>query len=136
MRSRKRPEKITYFVDRSLGNKHVANDLLSAGEIVEVHDEHFAQNAPDEEWLPFVGKKKWVVLTKDIRIRYLLKWAVEKAKVRVFILVAKDLRGDQMAKAFSLAIRRIERMARKHHAPFIAKVYRDGKILMWTDFKE
>jgi hypothetical protein len=45
-----------FFVDRSLG-KHVVPDALrAAGAHVEVHDDHFAQDALDEVWLPAVGQ--------------------------------------------------------------------------------
>ena len=59
-----------FFVDRSLGRHIVARALRVAGVLVEVHDDHFAQNAPDEVWLPEVGRRGWAVLTKDERIRY------------------------------------------------------------------
>jgi hypothetical protein len=36
---------------------------------VEVHDDHFAPDAPDAVWLRVVGERGWVVLTKDERIR-------------------------------------------------------------------
>ncbi|MGH7152226.1 MAG: hypothetical protein ACREIU_16085 [Planctomycetota bacterium] len=39
------------------------------GARVEVHDEHFARDARDEEWLGEVGRRGWVVPTKDQRIR-------------------------------------------------------------------
>ena len=40
------------------------------GESVEIHDDHFAPDAKDEVWLVEVGKRGWIVLTKDDRIRY------------------------------------------------------------------
>ena len=43
------------------------------GEIArDVHwlDDHFAQNAKDEVWLPVVGTNGWIVITKDREIRH------------------------------------------------------------------
>jgi hypothetical protein len=37
---------------------------------VERHRDHFAPDAADEEWLAFVGRKQWVGLTHNSRIRY------------------------------------------------------------------
>jgi hypothetical protein len=37
---------------------------------VEIHDDHFAQNARDPEWLTGAGKNNWIVVTRDERIRY------------------------------------------------------------------
>jgi PIN like domain len=39
----------------------MAGVLRNAGLKVEVHDDHFAQNAPDPEWLTAAGEKDWIV---------------------------------------------------------------------------
>lgn len=61
------PERWTFFIDRSIGGRIVADALRGVGETVEVHDDHFAKNATDVEWLTFVGTRRWVVLSKDDR---------------------------------------------------------------------
>ena len=48
----------------------MASVLRAAGLYVEVHDDHFAQDAPDSEWLAAVGRNNWIVITRDERIRY------------------------------------------------------------------
>lgn len=47
----------------------MSDALRSAGEAVEIHDDHFAVDATDQTWLADVGAKSWVVLSKDDRIR-------------------------------------------------------------------
>ena len=42
----------------------------SGGLTVERHADHFAPDTPDEEWLETVGKRGWIALTHDRRIRY------------------------------------------------------------------
>jgi PIN like domain len=37
---------------------------------VERHANHFASETPDEEWLETAGRRGWIVLTHDRRIRY------------------------------------------------------------------
>jgi uncharacterized protein with PIN domain len=90
---RKPPEPPTFFLDRSLGKKMVAEALRAAGAKVEVHDDHFAQDAQDEVWLTEVGSKGWVVLTKDQRIRFRVieREALKAAGVRAFVLTAGDI---------------------------------------------
>jgi len=56
---------LVFFIDRSLGRKYVAGALRTAGAKVEVHDDHFPQTTPDVEWLAEVGRRGWVVLSKD-----------------------------------------------------------------------
>ncbi len=60
-------QEITFFVDRCLG-KLIVKTLRDAGISVKAHDDHFPQNALDIDWLPEVGKRGWVIITKDARI--------------------------------------------------------------------
>lgn len=100
-RSRRLPEPWTFFVDRSLGARVVADALRAAGEVVEIHDDHFAADAPDHVWLGQVGANAWVVLSKDDRIRRspVEREALLTAGVAAFFLGRSDLRGDQMSAA-------------------------------------
>ena len=47
------------------GRKAVADALHKTGAKVEVHDDHFPVGALDVEWLPIVGERGWLILTKD-----------------------------------------------------------------------
>lgn len=122
-----------FYLDRSLGRHQVADALRAAGARVEVHDDQFDQDCPDQDWLAEVGRRRWVVLTKDERIAYrrLESLAVAESRVRMFVLVAGDLVGEQMAAAFVTALKSMERFTRAHDPPFIAKVYRDGTVKAW-----
>jgi PIN domain-containing protein len=59
----------------------------------------------DVDWLPFVGQRAWVVVTKDkrIRTRPLERQALINAGVRAFILVSGNLKGTEMAAIFAAA---------------------------------
>jgi hypothetical protein len=88
---------LVFFVDRSLGRKIIPGALRQAGEEVRVHDDYFQQDAKDEVWLADVGKRGWIVLTKDKNIRYrpVELQALLLAKVRAFVLTARgDLTGE------------------------------------------
>ena len=81
----------------------MATVLRAADLKVEVHDDHFRQDALDPEWLTAVGEKNWIVVTRDERIRYNVaeKQAMRRAKVRAFVLGAQgDLRADMLAQNF------------------------------------
>lgn len=41
----------TFFVDRGLGRHQVPNALRAVGETVVCHDDLYAQDTPDTEWL-------------------------------------------------------------------------------------
>jgi hypothetical protein len=86
-------EQVVFFVDRSLGRKRFPAPLRDAGFIVEIHDDHFAPDAEDEVWLAEIGKRGWVAITKDERIRYraIEREALMRARVRAFILTGRDM---------------------------------------------
>ena len=124
------PEPLVLFVDRSLGKKIVSGTLRQAGAQVEIHDDHFPPDAPDEDWLREAGRQRWVVLTKDRAIRYRAPAlaAIRASGVRMFVLTAGDLQGSEMAALFAKALDRIARMARRQPAPFIAKITKTGAV--------
>ena len=81
------PDHPHLFLDRSLGKKIVAEALRNAGATVHIHDDHFAPDEQDAVWISDVGKRGWVVLTKDSRIRYreTERVAVAQAGVPLFV---------------------------------------------------
>lgn len=126
---------ITFFIDRCLGSKRIVTALKSSGIAVEIHDDHFAKDAQDVDWLPEVGKQGWVVLTKDAKIskNHLERMAVTNAGISMFTLASQNLSGKEMADIFLKSVSKMQEFVRKHPAPFIAKVYRDGRVEMWKD---
>jgi predicted nuclease of predicted toxin-antitoxin system len=126
----KRPDGFVFFLDRSLGRVIVAEALRSAGAEVRVHADYFREDAADDEWLEEVGKKGWLVLTKDKRIRYrrAVFEAVVQANVRLFVLTAGNVTAMQMGEIFVKALRRMVRMAGNHDAPFIARVTKGSSV--------
>jgi hypothetical protein len=99
---------------------------------VQIHDDHFRQETPDEEWLREVGQRSWIVLTKDTQIRYRAheRAALRQAGVRAFVLVAKNLSGHEIADVFVRALPAIRRFVANHQPPFIAKVTRSSAVSM------
>jgi PIN like domain len=65
----------------------------------ERHGQHFAAGTEDSVWLPFVGQQRWIVLTKDKRIRFnqLEKTAVRRFHVREFYFSSGNFTGLEMA---------------------------------------
>jgi predicted nuclease of predicted toxin-antitoxin system len=113
-----------------LGKKRVALALRGARVEVHVHDDHFAPDARDVDWLAEVGAKGWVVLTKDrgIRWRSLERTAAMTAGVALFTLTSGNLNGAEMAEIFVKALPAMCRFLAKHSPPFIASVTRRGRV--------
>jgi uncharacterized protein with PIN domain len=109
----------------------MASALRNAGLKVEIHDDHFAPDAKDEEWLTVAGQKQWIVVTRDERIRYraAAKQAIRRAKVRAFFLAAQgDLSAEMLAENFLKAFSKVRRAVSEQKPPFIAKISRSGEV--------
>jgi predicted nuclease of predicted toxin-antitoxin system len=126
----KPPKPPVFFIDRSLGKKAVADALRQANLEVHVHDEYFPRDARDEEWLAEVGRRGWVVLTKDTRIRYRAAElaALMRSGVTAFVLTSGNLRGAEMAEIFLKALPAICRLVARYTPPFVASVTKSGSV--------
>ena len=131
-------EELVFFLDRSLGRETIATKLRDAGLHVKIHDDFFAKNARDDYWIPIVGKKNWLILTKDQKLRYRAteKYAVFHGGAKVFTLSSGNLTAEQMAEIFIKAVPRIEKIAAKEMPPFIAKIYSSGIVHVWVPRKQ
>lgn len=124
-------ESLVFFVDRSLGRMIIPEALRAAEARVELHDDHFPQNAPDQTWLTEAGQRGWVVLTKDKHLRYraVETNALMLAKVRAFVLTARgDLSGAEIGRIFVRALPAMRKLCMTLLPPFVAHVSRDGKV--------
>ena len=95
-----------------------------------VHDDHFAPDALDEDWLRQAGAAGWVVITKDTRIRYreTERAALLAANVRAFVFTTADLNGAEMADMVVKALPAITRLCDKRPPPFIARIGRGARV--------
>jgi len=77
-----------------------------------------------------VSDRGWVVLTKDQRIRYrpLELEALQTSRARVFVLIAGNLKGEEIAAIFVHAVPNILRILRSHKGPFVARIAKDGRV--------
>lgn len=136
MRSRmNEPHEVVYFTDRDLGHRF-PEKLRAAGLRVERHDDHFDQLTPDSEWIAEVGRRGWVAVTRDARIRYspLALETLMKSGARLFVIVGR-LTTDEAADVFVKQGKRIERLLTKERKPFIGKVRRDS-VKAWLRMKD
>ncbi|QDU87491.1 hypothetical protein Pla175_08530 [Pirellulimonas nuda] len=119
-----------FFIDQSIGAKVLHHALMRLGARVRIHDHHFGQGTPDEEWLSKVGEKGWVVLTQDEHIltRPIEVEALFRANTHVFVLRGKNLNGQEIADAFCKALPDMTALASAKQPPFLARVTRDGTI--------
>jgi hypothetical protein len=129
------PEEFVLYLDENLCNsKFILETLTKLGVRFERHLAHFSRGTLDETWLPLVGKKGWVLLTADKRIRYNLleKRALEKNRIREFVFASGNMSGREMAEALERTLRKMLSLCSKVDPPFVAAITRSGEVhLRW-----
>lgn len=127
---------VKFFIDRSLGRKHLAKALGDLGFVVHtmasVYGERVAQELEDERWLADAGAHDWIVLMKDdaIRRRPAERDALSEAKVRAFCLTNAQLRASEQSARFVDNLGRMLRQA-ENPGPYIYGVYNGHIKRLW-----
>lgn len=75
----------TFFLDRALQSYALRDALVALGARVEMHRDHFAEDAEDTEWLPKVASLGWIILSKD-QFNWIERRAMIYANGRAFLL--------------------------------------------------
>ena len=110
--------------------KDFAAALRERGFQVELLEDHFRGDVPDEEWLPRVGEWGWIILTKDdqIRKREVERNALLRSGARAFILSSGNIPRDQMISMIVNALPKIQRFVSKNQPPFIARITKASDV--------
>ena len=105
--------------------RHVSEMLRRAGHVAHVTGPTtFATGTLDVDWLPQVGARGWVLITKDqnIRKREIELRALRESGVRAFVLTSGSMRGEEQARVFEEALPAMLRLLRRHATGFVARV--------------
>lgn len=133
------PEPWTFFVDRCLGTGDVPTGLRALvepeGHKVVIHDDQFPQDTKDVVWLPLVGKKRWVLITKDMAMRTnpLEIAAIINSGVAAFALPRASHTAAKNVDGIKTAWRAIQRCLRRFAPPFIATITIAGEVTLIHD---
>lgn len=120
----------TYYLDECLGGDTIANILITAGLTIEPHHKHFTRGTKDEDWLPIIGKRGWILLTQDkgIRRRRVEILAIRENNVCAFVVAAKGLQGKEIGELIAGSITKIERILKKNHPPIVATILKGSVV--------
>ena len=122
-----------------MGAGSVVSGLKEAGLSVEIHDDHFEPEAPDEEWIVKVSEWGWIILTRDTRIRNRAseRMAVHESRAILFVLIGRrNLSGSLMASMTIRALPAMSKYVRRYRPPFMAAVYPRGRLKLIDAFDE
>jgi hypothetical protein len=116
-----------FFFDENLGIQ-LSNGLKQFGEDTCHLLDVFSSGTPDEEWLEYIGKQGWFLITVDKRIRRrpLEREALKKYKVGAFFLLGKSMSRWDRVRQIVRAWDKINDIANKEKPPFIYQVNYHG----------
>ncbi len=123
------------FIDRSIP-KSIAEALKRVREDVRWLGDEFAHDTPETAWLPIVGRRGWLTIVRDkkIRTRPAERQALEDHGVGCFMLTQKQplTRWDYL----KLIVGTLDEMERRFSAtprPFIFGIGRTGVFthILW-----
>ena len=112
--------------------------LRDEGDVAHVQYDAFGSGAQDVEWLPEVGARGWILITKDkhIRKREIELRALREAGVRAFVLTAAGLTGNEQARVLKDALPAMLRLLRRRATAFVARVTAGSnvEIMEWPKY--
>ena len=119
------------FFDRSLG-KGLGRTLRRARGFpatVELHDQHFPQNTPDDQWLAEIGQRGWIAIGQDYHhhLMDLERDAIRTHRVGVFYLWGANASQWEQLRVLAKAWSRIEAMSTTA-PPFIYRIEKSGRL--------
>ena len=84
----------------------------------------------DVDWLPFVGTRHWILITKDknIRKREIELRAMRASRVNTFVLTGAGLTGAEQARVVKEALPAMLRLLRRRSAHFIARITAESSV--------
>ena len=86
-----------------------------------MHDDHFAIDAPDEEWVRSVAGREGLRSPKDRNIRYRTHEmnSIRDSAARVIVIRMKAATGEAIAEVLCRSMPRIARFVAATPAPFV-----------------
>lgn len=120
----------TLFVDRDTWSRELGAGLRAAGIPFVAHRDLFAHDAIDPQWIAEAGRRGWVVVTRDQKIRHRPNElaAVRAAKVHLFALTSGNLSSAETATVIVKAWPRICRAVGATAPPGLWSVTRGGEV--------
>jgi hypothetical protein len=116
----------TFYVDECLG-RGLALRLQAEGHDARAFDEFAGK--PDVEFLPIIGERHWVLITKDKNVRrnQLEVEAILNSDVRAFVITAATLNHEQIAQLVLKTMPRIIRISQQQ-GPFVYNITASGIV--------
>ncbi|HJW10746.1 MAG TPA: hypothetical protein VJ598_03110 [Albitalea sp.] len=124
------PPTPTLFIDRDTWSHRLDAALREAGIPFVAHRSLFEPDTPDTTWIAEVGRRGWVVVTRDqeIRRRPNELRAVRDAGLHLFALTSGNLSAADTAAVIAKAWPSIQRWVAHTLPPALFSITRSGEV--------
>ena len=121
---------LVLFLDENTTSRLVREALQAAGFVVEIHRDHFSPGTSDAEWLQVVAKRKWIVITRDRRIRYRPNEvaAVRASGARVVFVTGGNMSSEDLAALLTTHSKKLVKFIALHRKSFMAILTKGGGL--------
>ena len=116
-----------FFIDNNL-SINLARGMRAFGEDVDHLQDHFQPDAPDTEWLEYIGSQDFFLITRDDRIRRNPAElnALRSHRIGAFFLGGKNLARWSLVQQLVRNWPRIKDLASSTNRPFVYRVPPSG----------
>ena len=128
------PDWVFFLDENHQGTQPILQALRNAGCTIELHSNHFGRGTADDDWLPLVGARGWVLLTSDKRIRYYASKLAQvvESRLRLFCFSSNNLSGKDLGETLRQALPTILRALETHAPPYFATIEKNGRVTVRT----
>jgi hypothetical protein len=127
-----RLERAVFYLDESIYSRALLRALQDVGANVEYPgpDRAIPFGTPDTEWLAVVGEKRWIVFSRDKRVRQraIEKQVLVEARVAAFIYTGGQASADDTCTAVLKALPKILNIAVSERRPLLYTIGRTGVL--------
>jgi hypothetical protein len=122
----------TLYLDGNVDFDEVAQALDKVNVRYQRHRDHFGNKVGirDEALLPYVGRKRWILVTTDQRQRskHIERFQIFHYKIRQFVFTSGNLGKAGLVEALVKARHKMRKICASNRGPFSASISKSGDI--------
>lgn len=120
-------------LDEGISSPLLQEAIRNEGVPCELLIDHFPRGTPDARWLPQIGQRGWILLSKDLAIQKntIEYHALLNAGIGAFFIRSREIPGHEIIACVVKALPKMSEIVRNQQKPFLAKIYKDGTVVLW-----
>lgn len=120
-----------FFIDHNLA-PGLARGMAAFGEEVTHLTDHFDKSAADLEWIPWIAKQGWFLISRDEDLRWkpAEKLALKQHKIGAFFMGGKELSRCRLVTQLVRNWSQVKKHSETYARPFVFRVPPSGKKLV------